>query len=431
MNRNFTLFVLMALWGLASLVGCGQDQTPANPKKEEAKPRTVKVEILKPQSISRILETTGEVVATNMVTLSAMVEGPIVFCPWREGDRVNAAGQKLIEIDRALFREEVNAAAAALAVAQARLVDLKAGTRPEEIAQAEENVKKLQEALAFSKTDLERIARLVERGGLPGEAVEKARVNFVDLQSQLASAQQRLDMLKTGPTKTAIAVQEAVVKEAETRLELAKKKVAEGMIAAPFAGVVTKVYVRPGDLATLKTPLLEISDPSSLVIRFTVPEAESGMRLASLPVQVALDAYPDQRFQGKIIRVYPEIDRKIRTQILEAKLTQPANLLAGMFARVRVILESVPNALVVPTDSILTSPKGDSVVMVAQEGKAVRSKVKLGIVQGDRAQIVEGLQAGQQVIWAGHEGLKDGAPIQIAGEEKRGTSGGKKGEGKS
>jgi membrane fusion protein (multidrug efflux system) len=421
----------MALWGLASLVGCGQDQTPANPKKEEAKPRTVKVEILKPQSISRILETTGEVVATNMVTLSAMVEGPIVFCPWREGDRVNAAGQKLIEIDRALFREEVNAAAAALAVAQARLVDLKAGTRPEEIAQAEENVKKLQEALAFSKTDLERIARLVERGGLPGEAVEKARVNFVDLQSQLASAQQRLDMLKTGPTKTAIAVQEAVVKEAETRLELAKKKVAEGMIAAPFAGVVTKVYVRPGDLATLKTPLLEISDPSSLVIRFTVPEAESGMRLASLPVQVALDAYPDQRFQGKIIRVYPEIDRKIRTQILEAKLTQPANLLAGMFARVRVILESVPNALVVPTDSILTSPKGDSVVMVAQEGKAVRSKVKLGIVQGDRAQIVEGLQAGQQVIWAGHEGLKDGAPIQIAGEEKRGTSGGKKGEGKS
>jgi membrane fusion protein (multidrug efflux system) len=203
------------------------------------------------------------------------------------------------------------------------------------------------------------------------------------------------------------------------------------MIAAPFAGVVTKVYVRPGDLATLKTPLLEISDPSSLVIRFTVPEAESGMRLASLPVQVALDAYPDQRFQGKIIRVYPEIDRKIRTQILEAKLIQPANLLAGMFARVRVILETVPNALVVPTDSILTSPKGDSMVVVAQDGKAVRAKVKLGIVQGDRAQIVEGLQAGQQVIWSGQEGLKDGAPIQIAGEEKRGPGGKKKGEGKS
>ena len=431
MKRNFALLVIMVLWGLASLVGCGQDQTAATPKKEEAKARTVRVEVLKPQSISRILETTGEVVATNMVSLSATVEGPIVFCPWREGDRVNAAGQKLIEIDRALFREEVNAAAAALAVAQARLVDLKAGTRPEEIAQAEENTKKLQEALAFSKTDLERIAHLVERGGLPGEAVEKARVTFVDLQSQRASAQQRLDMLTTGPTKTAIAVQEALVKEAETRLELAKKKVAEGMIAAPFAGVVTKVYVRPGDLATLKTPLLEISDPSSLVIRFTVPEAESGMRLASLPVQVSLDAYPDQRFQGKIIRVYPEIDRKIRTQILEAKLTQPANLLAGMFARVRVILESVPNALVVPTDSILTSPKGDSMVVVAQDGKAVRTKVKLGIVQGDRAQIVEGLQAGQQVIWSGQEGLKDGAPIQIAGEEKRGPGGKKKGEGKS
>jgi len=431
MKRNFTLFVLMVLWGLASSVGCGQDQTAATPKKEEAKARTVKVEVLKPQSISRTLETTGEVVATNMVTLSSTVEGPIVFCPWREGDRVNAPGQKLIEIDRALFREEVNAAAAALGVAQARLADLKAGTRPEEIAQAEENVKKLQEALTFSKTDLERIARLVERGGLPGEAVEKARVNFVDLQSQQASAQQRLDMLRTGPTKTAIAVQEALVKEAETRLELARKKVAEGMIVTPFAGVVTKVYVRPGDLATLKTPLLEISDPSSLVIRFTVPEVESGMRLTFLPVQVALDAHPDQRFQGKIIRVFPEIDRKVRTQMVEAKLTQPANLLAGMFARVQVILERAPNALVVPTDSILTSPKGESMVMVAQNGKAAKAKVKLGIVQGDRTQIVEGLQAGQQVIWAGHEGLKDGAPIQIAGEKKGETPKGEKGEGKS
>jgi membrane fusion protein (multidrug efflux system) len=155
------------------------------------------------------------------------------------------------------------------------------------------------------------------------------------------------------------------------------------------------------------------------------------MRLASLPVQVSLDAYPDQRFQGEIIRVYPEIDRKIRTQILEAKLTQPANLLAGMFARVRVILESAPNALVVPADSVLTSPKGESVVMVAQDGKAMRAKVKLGIVQGDRAQIVEGLQAGQQVIWAGHEGLKDGAPIQIAGEKKGETPKREKGEGKS
>jgi membrane fusion protein (multidrug efflux system) len=155
------------------------------------------------------------------------------------------------------------------------------------------------------------------------------------------------------------------------------------------------------------------------------------MRLASLPVQVSLDAYPDQRFQGKIIRVYPEIDRKIRTQILEAKLTQPANLLAGMFARVGVILESAPSALVVPVNAVLKSPKGESVVMVAQDGKAVRAKVKLGIVQGDRVQIVEGLQAGQQVIWAGNEGLKDGASIQVAGEEKKGTGGGKKGEGKS
>ena len=55
MNRNFTLFVLMAIWGLASSVGCGQDQTPANPKKEEAKARTVRVEVLKPKNVTRLI----------------------------------------------------------------------------------------------------------------------------------------------------------------------------------------------------------------------------------------------------------------------------------------------------------------------------------------------------------------------------------------
>lgn len=431
MKREISLFPILILWGLISLASCGGERAPAASQKDEAKVRTVNVQALKPQGISRILETTGEVVATNTVTISATVEGPIVFCPWREGDRVNTPGQKLIEIDRPLFREEVNAAAATLAVAQAKLDDLKAGARPEEIAQAEENVKKIQEALAFAKTDFERTSHLVERGGLPGEAKEKARVAFVDLQSQLISAQKRLDMLREGPTKTAIAVQQAAVKEAETRLELAKKKIAEGIIVAPFAGVVTKVHVRPGDLATLKTPLLEISDPSSLIIRFSVPEAESGMRLTSLPVQVSLDAYPNKLFQGKIVRVFPEIDRKVRTQIVEAKLTQPANLMAGMFARVGVILESAPNALVVPVHAVLKSPKGESVVLVAQNGKAVMVKVKLGIVQGDRVQIVEGLEPGQQVIWAGHGGLKDGASIKVAGEEKKGTGGGPKEEGKS
>jgi multidrug efflux pump subunit AcrA (membrane-fusion protein) len=378
----------------------------------KGQPVTVKVDQVRPQPISRVLETTGEVVATNTITVAATVEGPLAFCPWREDDRVRA-GQKLIEIDRPLYREEVTGAAAALAVARAKLDDLKAGSRPEEIAQAEETVKKLQEATAFARTDIERIGKLVERGGLPGEAQEKARVTLVDLQSQLASAQQRLEMLRSGPTKTAIAVQEALVKEAEARLKWAQVKFAEGTIVAPFSGVVTKVHVRRGDLATLKSPLLELSDPSSLVIRFAVPEVFTAQVRTGMALEARLDAYPEKVFNGRVARVYPDIDRRIRTRTVEAKIAGIPGVMPGMFARLTLKLKQIDDAVVVPLAALITTPEGGKVVFVVKDGKALRRKVKTGIEASDRIQLLEGVNPGDKVIISGHKDLKDGMDVRV------------------
>ena len=420
------------------LIGCGKSQPSTSPSPaDKVQPVTVKVEQVRPQPISKVYETTGDVVATKKVTLGATIDGPIVFCPWREGDWVQA-GQKVVEIDRPLYREDVANARAALAVARAKLEDLKAGARPEEIAQAKETVKKLQEALAFAERDQERIGQLVERGGLPGEALEKARVTLVDLQSQLASAQQRLGMLESGPTKTAIAVQEALVQEAEGKLKWAQTKVAEGTINAPFTGIVSKVYVAPGDLASPKSPLIELLDSASILLRFTMPEAIAGAHALdpksscdSCPILVTLDAYPGKTYRAKVARVYPEIDRQTRHRIVEAKLLDKVNLASGMFARIKVSVQNVPDALSVPTEAVITTLSGDHVVVIVKEGKAVRVKVSTGIVQGDRTQILSGIQAGDQVIVLGQKTVKDGAPVKIAdggksapgqGKQEGGTS---------
>ncbi|MCK7507880.1 MAG: HlyD family efflux transporter periplasmic adaptor subunit [Desulfobacterales bacterium] len=152
----------------------------------------------------------------------------------------------------------------------------------------------------------------MDRGGLAAEALEKARVSLVDLQSQLASAQQRLGMLESGPTRTAIAVQEAQVKEAEAKLDWSKAKLAEGTVIAPFTGVVTKVYVGAGDLASLKSPLIELADPSSFLLRFAMPEAHAGAKSLlpgdscnSCPILVTLDAYPGKSYQAEVVRIFP------------------------------------------------------------------------------------------------------------------------------
>ena len=435
MKRIIPISILTMILFVSIMIGCSKDPSSnPPPPADKVQPVSVKVEQVMPQPISKIYETTGDVVATEKVSLGATVEGPIVFCPWREGDWIQA-GQKVIAIDRPLYRADVASAAAALAVARTKLDDLKAGSRPEEISQAKETVKKLEEAVDFAARDQERIRQLVNRGGLAGETLEKARVGLVDLQSQLASAQQRLGMLESGPTKTAIAVQEALVKEAEEKVKWAQVKLVEGTIVAPFTGVVTKVFVRVGDLASLKSPLVELLNPSSILLRFAMPEALVGARSLSpgtpcdsCPILVNLDAYPGKSYRAKIVRIYPEVDQQTRHRLVEAKLVDKVNLASGMFARIKVSVESAPDALTVPSEAVGTTLSGDKVVLIVREGKAVRVKVSTGIVQGDRTQIVSGLQAGDRVIVLGQKSVKDGAPVKIAAEGKP-TSGEEKQEG--
>jgi len=432
MKRVLPLSFLTMILFVSVMVGCSKDPAskPSSPA-DKVQPVTVKVEQVRPQPISKVYETTGDVVVTKKVTLAATIDGPIVFCPYHEGDWVQA-GQKVVEIDRPLYREDVASARAALAVARAKLEDLKAGARPEEIAQAKETVKKLTEAVAFAGRDQERIGQLVERGGLPGEAAEKAKVTLVDLKSQLASAEKRLDMLESGPTKTAIAIQEALFQEAEGKLKWAQVKVAESTIIAPFTGIVSKVYVAPGDLAGPKSPLIELLDPSSFLLRFTMPEAIAGAHALdpksscdSCPILVTLDAYPGKTYQAKVARVYPEIDRQTRHRVVEAKILGKINLASGMFARIKVSVQNVPDALSVPTEAVITTLSGDQAVVIVKEGKAIRVKVSTGIVQGDRTQILSGIQPGDQVVVLGQKSVKDGAPVKIVDGGKSAPGGGK------
>ena len=395
------------------LVGCGEKDGGQDSSVKQKVP-TVAVETVLKEPITRLLELTGETVAVESVVISATVEGPISYCPWREGDHIEQAGEKLIEINRELYRAEVNAAEAALEVARAKLEDLKAGTRPEEIAKAREAVRQLEEGTTFAQNDLDRITRLVENGSLPGEALEKARVEYFAERAKLAAAMRHLEMLEAGYTQTAIAVQEAMVKEAQAKLDLAKARLSECIIFAPFAGTVTRVHVRAGDMAAVKAPLLEIADLSSLVIRVAVPEAHASAVHEGMMATVTLDSLPGGRFMAKVDRVYPELDRRMRTRTVELSLTEPADLVPGMFARINLVLESVENAITIPVHAVNTTPTGAKVAYVITDGKAVMRKVQAGIEHAGRLQIMAGLNSGELIVVSGQEKLKDGAPVQVA-----------------
>lgn len=387
------------------------EKKQSKPDAKKRKPPLVEVVQGKVRDLTRDLQITGETVATRSVVVAATKEGPVSYCPWREGDRVGA-GEKLVEIEREIHRAEARTARAALAVSRARLADLRAGTRPEEIESAEAAVQKWQATMDEAQKTYQRQADLAEKDFTSRQSVDQASERVSVAKAELAAAEQKLRMLKAGPTATEIAVQEAAVEEAAARLALTEAHLAECVIAAPFDAVITAVHVRAGDLAVPRAPLVEMYAPDSLVIRFSVPERSSAGLRQGMKIEALLDAFPRQTFPGEIVRVYPALDADMRTRSAEATLQTEAALMPNQFARLTLHLDTVKSAVTVPADAVLETPEGAHVVFVVEENKAVRRKVEIGIEQDRMVQVTKGLSPGEKVVVTGNEMLKDGTSVR-------------------
>lgn len=408
------LILLVAAAGgtiLYSRSAQSEQSSTQNPSKQP-KPLLVEVAPVERGDIVQRLELSGEVVAGDSVVIAATKEGPIAYCPWREGDTVTA-GDKLVEIDREVHRAEAQTAEAALAVASAKLDDLKAGARPEEIDKAEANVRRWQATLAEARRSYERQKQLVADDFTSQQSVDQARERMDVAEAELAAGRENVSMLKAGPTETEIAVQKSVVAEAAARLALAKAHLAECVITAPFDGVITAVHTRPGDLATPRSPLLEMYAPDSLVIRFSVPEAHSGAMRSGLRLIATFDALAGKTFSAEVVRVYPQLDESMRTRTVEAKLTESAKIVPHMFARLNLELKRADDAALSPAEAILTAPSGERYVFVVDQGKARRQVIEVGIEQEKMVQTLSGLEAGQRVVVAGQAALRDGQPVRV------------------
>jgi membrane fusion protein (multidrug efflux system) len=398
----FLLFFLVAcliLWNIF--------RPDSKEKSNQKKTPLVTICKVEKKDIAKTIELTGEVVVTNRVIIKTTVTGIIAYCPWREGDHIKS-GELLIKIDRPLLIAEMDAI-------KAKLDDLNAGTRPEEILRAQHDITRLKECEAYAKSDLVRNLKLNKKGAVSTEAVEMAKVAYSKCSNDLQSAMEKMKILQEGATKTERAILKAQVQEAVAQYNISKEKVRECEIKSPFAGIVTKVFVRKGDLVREgreDVVIMEIIDPSSIVVRFHVPEQYASLMKKNGDVFIAVDSLSRNFLPAKIVMVYPEIDDATHTLTLEASLNTP-NISPGMFARVKLPVYSAKNALVIPESALLTAPTGKNYVFIISDGKAVRRSVEKGLESGLLVQIKKGLSSGDSVIVAGNAKLKDGVPVKV------------------
>ncbi|MBS0013135.1 MAG: efflux RND transporter periplasmic adaptor subunit, partial [Desulfobacterales bacterium] len=129
---------------------------------------------------------------------------------------------------------------------------------------------------------------------------------------------------------------------------------------------------------------------------------------------IRLDAYSGRDFDAKIVRIYPELNRQSGTVPVEAELTAPRKLMPGMFARVLLPVQTADKAVIIPASALLSTPGGREAVFVVSDGKAEQREIRIGIEQGSRVQVLEGLKPGEKVVVAGMNSLKNGTAVRIA-----------------
>ncbi len=245
-------------------------------------------------------------------------------------------------------------------------------------------IQSLRVALEEASENLARTRRLVEKDALPGETLDQARAGYEKIRAELVRAEEAA---------------------------------ADHAVSAPWDGVVAHMHVRDGDFASSRMVLLEIYDPSSLVIRSAVPEKHAIAVKSGMRVDIRLDAYPGDVFAGVVERVFPQLDARLRTRSVEIRPKKPVLMLPGMFARLALNLKTVDNAVVVPSAAIQPTPGGDA-VFVVRNGKAEKRLVETGVEADGRVEVISGVSAGDRVIVKGAVRLEDGDAVSPVRESK-------------
>ena len=235
------------------------------------------------------------------------------------------------------------------------------------------------------------------QAGLDKQRLERA----ADLHKKGFISQQALDEMQSTYARSA-----AKLREDEAKL-------AKSEIRAPFSGVAGLRQISEGAYVAAGTDIARLEKIDELKLDFRVPEIYLAQLRAGLAVSVAVDAFPQASFPGKIYAIEPAVDEQTRTALARARVANPQlRLRPGMFARVQLTLGVRENAVWIPEEAIV--PRGqDSYVFRVVDGRAELVPVQTGTRKVGEVEIMKGIAAGDIVVTEGTQRLAPGMQVSI------------------
>lgn len=229
------------------------------------------------------------------------------------------------------------------------------------------------------KTDYDRLQSVYDAGGVSKQQLDQA--------------------------KAAYDVQKEVVDNLFENIEL----------RSPITGVVTARDYDPGDMYSSSKPIMQIMQINPLKVTIDISEQYFADVRNGMPVDIAVDLFPDKSFTGKVSLIYPTIDPATRTFKVEVSIPNGANTLRpGMFSR-STIKFGERNSVVV--DDIAVQKQigsNEKYVFVVIDGKAERRTVNVGRLMGKKVEILSGINDGEQVVVSGISRLAQGTEVEVA-----------------
>jgi HlyD family secretion protein len=226
--------------------------------------------------------------------------------------------------------------------------------------------------------------------------IEQAQLDadLATAEAALADAQREWDRLKDGPNPDDVAAAKARVAAAQATVDMAR-------IAAPFAGTITSVDVKPGDQVTAGMVAIGLADLSAQFVDVDVSEIDINRIVVGQPVTFVLDAVQDKTYSGEVTDVSlagTTSGTGVNFQVTARMADADDSVRPGMTAAVNVVVSEIKNVLIVPNRAI-RAQNGDRVVYVLRDGMPIPVDVVLGASSDTDSQIVEGdIAAGDLVI---------------------------------
>lgn len=356
------------------------------------------------------------------------------------GERLTR-GQLITTLSSDTVTDNVQTAELNLRKAQASLDAAQAGQassaaqRNASVVQAQGSVESARQTLDVARRTLDGQAQLYRIGALSAQDYRTAQDDVTKAEATLASAQASLQAARTqastGESSDAQNLKSAqiAVEQARSALSTAEKARNRLKVYAPISGVVSTASATEGTVVTSGGTILTMLDDTQLNLPVQIDETEiSGVKVGQ-EAQVTLDAYPDQTFTGKVVRVSPGATQSSGISVFTATVALPnpdGQLRSGMTAEAEII-QKLETGLVVPNKAIATTRNRHyvEVTQVDQDGNPTgepeRTRVQIGATDGTSTIVTEGLQPGQHVIV---EGARKTTSSNASGSERSNQPGG-------